>query len=66
MILSGPNEHLFTVVLGPAHLEGYGDAPQVVVVSFSSIKPGLPYDESCTVAAGVHPFITRDSFVYIS
>lgn len=64
MIPSGPNEHLFTVALGPIVLNGHGNDPQVIVVSFSSIKPGLPYDTSCVVAAGAHPFITRDSFVY--
>ena len=64
MIPSGPGEHLFTVALGPAILDGYGDSPQVVIVSFSSIKKGIPYDESCKVIAGTHPFITRDSFVY--
>lgn len=64
MIPSGPNEHLFAVTLGPVILEGYGPEPQVVVVSFSSIKPGLPYDEACTVPAGSHPFITRDSYIY--
>ena len=64
MIPSGPNEHLFAVALGPVVLNGYGPAPQVVIVSFSSIKPGFPYDEACKVSAGSHPFITRDSFIY--
>ena len=64
MIPSGPNEHLFTVTLGPAILEGYGSDPQVVLLSFSSIKPGIPFDDACKVPAGSHPFITRDSFVY--
>lgn len=64
MIPSGPYEHLFTVALGPVILDGYGSAPQVVVVSFSSIKPGLPYDMACEVSAGAHPFLVRDSYVY--
>jgi len=64
MIPSGPNEHLFTVALGPIVLDGLGSEPQVVIVSFSSIKPGLPYDDACEVQPGAHPFITRDSFVY--
>lgn len=64
MIPSGPNEHLFAVALGPVVLDGYGSEPQVVIVSFSSIKPGLQHDEACEVPAGSHPFITRDSFVY--
>ena len=64
MIPSGPNEHLFAVTLGPVVLEGYGPDPQVVIVSFSSVKPGLPYDNACPVPAGSHPFIVRDSYVY--
>jgi len=64
MIPSGPSKHLFAVTLGPMVIEGYGSEPQVVVVSFSSIKPGFPYDEACIVPSGSHPFITRDSFVY--
>lgn len=64
MIPSGPSEHLFTVALGPVVVEGYGPEPQVVVVSFTSLKPGLPYDDACMLPAGSHPFITRDSFIY--
>src|SRR5690625_2034480 len=64
MIPSGPGEHLFTVALGPAVLEGYGPAPQVILVSFSSIREGAPYDNFCEVPAGAHPVITRNSFIY--
>lgn len=64
MIPSGPNEHLFAVALGPVVLNGYGPQPQVVLVSFSSIRPGLPYNEACIVSSRAHPFITRDSYIY--
>ena len=65
LVPSGPTgEHLFTVVLGPKKLSGYGAEEQVVVVSFSSVKPGLPYDKACEVALGEHPFILKDSYIY--
>lgn len=64
MVPSGPNEHLFVVTLGPMVLEGHGPEPQVVIVSFSSVKPGLPFDDACLIPAGSHPFIVRDSYIY--
>lgn len=65
MIPSGPSgEHLFAIVMGPVILNGYGPAPQVLMVSFTSVKPGIPYDDACIVHAGEHPFITKDSYIY--
>lgn len=65
MIPSGPTgEHLFTIAVGPAVFDGYGSAPQVLMVSFTSVKQGVPPDDACLVSAGEHPFITRESFVY--
>jgi len=65
MIPSGPTgEHLFTVVLGSEVVDGYGTEPQVLMVSFTSIKDDAPYDNACEVSPGEHPFITRRSYVY--
>jgi len=65
MIPSGSaGEHLFTVVLDPEIIEGYGTEPQVLIVSFTSIKDGAPYDDACEVSPGEHPFITRRSYAY--
>lgn len=65
LIPSGPTgDHLFAVSLGPAILDGYGSAPQAVLVSFTSVKPELPYDGACVVHPGDHPFLVRDSYVY--
>ncbi|HEX7386135.1 MAG TPA: hypothetical protein VF285_02525 [Castellaniella sp.] len=50
--------------LGPVAIEGYGAAPQVILVSFTSIKPELPYDSACVVRPGDHPFLVRDSYIY--
>ncbi|MCX8017631.1 MAG: hypothetical protein N2690_07025 [Rhodocyclaceae bacterium] len=35
----------------------------MALVSISSIKPGLPFDETCVLEPGEHPFIARRSFV---
>lgn len=65
LVPSGPaGDHLFTVALGPKKLTGYGPEDQVVIVSFTSIKPGLPHDDACEVAPGDHPFIVRESYIY--
>lgn len=65
LIPSGPaGEHLFTVALGPKKLPGYGSEEQVVIVSFTSIRPGLPHDEACEVTNGDHPFIVRESCIH--
>lgn len=63
MIPSGPNEHLFTVALGPLVMESYGSQPQVVLVNFTSVKPGAPIDPACIVEAGQHSFLTHDSYI---
>lgn len=65
MIPSGPSgEHLFTVAVGPVELDGYGPDLQVILVSFTSVKPGAPVDDACLVYEGEHPFITRASYIY--
>ena len=35
-----------------------------MLVNLSSIRDGLPYDQTCVLPAGAHPFIKRDSFVF--
>jgi len=65
MIPSGPaGEHLFTVVASPVVADGYGSALHALMVSFTSIKPGVPHDATCEVSTGEHPFITRASSIY--
>lgn len=63
LIPSGGKNHLFTIVLGPELLDGYGQNEQVVLVSVTTIKPDAPYDPACVLRAGDHPFITHDSYV---
>lgn len=56
--------HLYVVLNDPCPFENYGSQPSVILVNLSSIKDGLPYDRTCVLPAGTHPFIKRDSFVF--
>jgi len=59
---SEPNrKHLFVVLTDPA--DAGAGVKALLMVSLSSIKPGLPYDPSCILYPGDHPFVTRQSFV---
>jgi hypothetical protein len=64
LVPSGPaGHHLFIVLNEPAEFEGYGTGVCVVMVSFSSQKPGRPHDATCECAVGEHPFIKKPSFI---
>jgi hypothetical protein len=57
-----PNrQHLFVLLTDPIDT-GTG-AKAVLMVSLSSVQPGLPYDPACRLYPGDHAFVTRDSFV---
>lgn len=59
---SDPNrKHLFILLTDPAD-NGSG-VKAVLMVSLSSTKQGLPYDASCVLYPGDHPFVKRESFV---
>lgn len=61
LVPSGETHHLFVILNTPADFETY--PPQsCVLVSFSTIRQG-PYDVTCVVQPGVHPFIREPSFV---
>ena len=66
LIPSGPERksHVFTVAIGPKILDGYGAQDHVVLVSFTSVRPGLPHDTACVVLPGEHSFINHESYVY--
>lgn len=66
LVPSGPSgdperKHLFILLTDPCENEEGVQA--VLMVSLSSVKPGLPHDPSCVLKAGDHPFVKRDSFV---
>lgn len=65
LIPSGPTgEHVFTVALGPKVLAGHGPLEQVILLSFTTIRQGLPHDPACVIRPDEHPFIKHDSYVY--
>lgn len=50
-------------MLDPVVVNGYGSKPYVLLACVTSVKNGLPNDDSCLLAKGDHPFIEHDSFV---
>ena len=59
---TGATPHLHIVCSDPVfypQIAGVG----VLVVNISSVKPGVPYDRTCILHQGEHPFISHDSFV---
>lgn len=66
LVPSGPEndpdrKHLFILLTDPA--DAGSGVKAVLMVSLSSIKPGLPYDPACVLHSGDHPFVKKDSFV---
>lgn len=59
-IPSGPNDtkHLFVIVTDKC------EAGLHLIVNFTSIRGGVPYDPACVLAAGDHPAIKQPSYVY--
>lgn len=65
LVPSGPaGHHLFVLILGPVQLPDYGSVPHVAMVSFTTLRPGVPHDEACVMQPGEHPFIKHTSYAY--
>lgn len=61
---SGQGNHLFVALNDPGPFDGYGSAPCLALVNFSSIpNPPVPFDRTCVIVAGCHPFVQHDSYV---
>lgn len=56
-------KHLHIVLCDPQNLTGYLDR-SCLLVSATTIRPKVPYDESCILREGDHEFIKHDSYVY--
>lgn len=56
-------KHLFVVLNDPRTFQGYGPRPHIVLVNVSTVRPGIPHDTSCVLAAGCHPFVKQESFI---
>lgn len=66
LIPSGPQgdqdrKHLFILLTDP-HDDEVGNNC-VLMVSLSTVKPGVPHDPTCILYAGDHPFVKHDSYV---
>ncbi len=65
LVPSGPaGQHLFVLILGPVAVPDRGAAPHVAMVSFTTLRQGVPHDDACIVQAGEHPFIRHTSYAY--
>jgi hypothetical protein len=60
---SGEGDHLFVVLNDPAIFVGYGARPHLVLVSLSTVRPGIPHDPTCVLQPGCHPFVKHESYV---
>ena len=64
LVPSGPTgKHLFIVLCDPVVLPGYGPQSCVLMASVSTVRTEIPYDETCVLEPGCHPFITQRSYV---
>lgn len=64
LVPSGPSGlHLFVLTLGPIVVPSYGSAPQLALVSATTIRPGVPHDPACELYPGDHPFIQHPSYI---
>lgn len=66
LIPSGPHgdqdrKHLFILLTDP-HADESGQT-RVLMVSLSTVRPGVPHDPTCVLYAGDHPFVKFDSYV---
>ena len=65
LVPSGPaGHHLFVLILGPVVAPDRGAASHVAMVSFTTVRDGIPHDAACVVQAGEHPFVRHASYAY--
>lgn len=66
LIPSGPQgdqdrKHLFILLTDP-HADEAGKSC-ILMVSLSTVRPGMPHDPTCILYAGDHSFVKHDSYV---
>jgi hypothetical protein len=64
LIPSGDVNHLFVILIGPIAMDSYGTAPQLLMVNLTSApsQPKVPFDQTCIVDIGDHPFVGHRSY----
>lgn len=62
LIPSGETNHLFIILTNPAQFNEYV-TPHSLLVGIGSIYPDRPYDPTCCLFPGDHPFIRHNSYI---
>lgn len=62
LALSGKTDHLHVICNDPVYYPVQG-CTCVLAVNISSVKPGVPFDSTCLLDVGDHPFVNRTSYV---
>jgi hypothetical protein len=68
LIPSGPahdldRKHLFIILTDSVADPLNGSKESLLLISLSTLNAALPYDPTCILHPGDHPFVTRDSYV---
>jgi hypothetical protein len=58
LVPSGPTDHLFILLTDPR-----GKEKEVLMACIRSVSPPLPFDASCVLDSGDHPFVKHKSWV---
>ncbi|QBR52713.1 hypothetical protein [Erwinia sp. QL-Z3] len=64
LVPSGGSKHLHIVCNDPVPYPKYSNAESVLLVNITTVYPDLPYDPTCLLEVGDHPFIGHQSYVY--
>lgn len=64
LVPSGRDKHLHIVCNDPTPYPKYANAESVLLVNITTLYPDLPFDPTCILNIGDHPFIQHQSFVF--
>lgn len=64
LVPSGRDKHLHIVCNDPIPYPKYANAESVLLVNITTLYPEQPFDGSCILNVGDHPFINHQSYVY--
>jgi hypothetical protein len=63
LVDTGDKKHLFVSLFDERLIEGYAQKPHILLVSFSTIREDVPYDETCEIEPSEHTFIKDRSYI---
>lgn len=63
LIPSGPCRHLHIVCNDPVYY-ARKNTDCVLLVNISTVDPPIPFDPTCLINPGEHPFVIKQSYVY--